>query len=93
MSFLEEFFSETGVLLCACSLLSLKQAVLSNLLSLRNIFLRKREGFFSKGGEVQAHYAPLNYHTDAHIRCGSCLDRSCRLRGTYELDCYHHLGL
>ena len=63
--FREEFFSETGVLLCACSLLSLKQAVLSELLSLRNIFLRKREEFFSKGGEVQAHYAPV-----ASIRYG-----------------------
>ena len=74
-------------------MLSLKQAVLSELLSLRNIFLRKREGFFSKGGEVQAHYAPHNYHPDAHVRSGGCLDRSCRLRGSYELDSYRRLGL
>ena len=39
------------------------------------------------------HYAPLNYHPDAHIRSGGCLDRSCRLRGSYELDSYRRLGL
>src|SRR5215210_100130 len=38
-------------------------------------------------------YAPLNYHPDDHVRAGGCLDRSCRLLGSYELDCYHRLGL
>jgi hypothetical protein len=38
-------------------------------------------------------YAPLNYHPDDHVRAGGCLERSCRLLGGYELDCYRRLGL
>ena len=37
--------------------------------------------------------APLNYHPDAHVRSGGCLDRSCRLLGSYELNYYHRLEL
>ena len=38
-------------------------------------------------------YAPLNHHPDDHVRAGGCLDRSCRLLGSYELDCYRRLGI
>ena len=38
-------------------------------------------------------YAPHNYHPGYHVRAGGCLDRSCRLRGSYELDCYYRLSL
>jgi hypothetical protein len=38
-------------------------------------------------------YAPLNHHPCNHVRAGGCLNRSCRLRGSYGLDCYHRLGL
>ena len=38
-------------------------------------------------------YAPLNYHPGDHVRAGDCLDSSCRLLGSYELDCYRRLGL
>jgi hypothetical protein len=38
-------------------------------------------------------YAPLSYHPYDHVRAGGFLDRSCRLRGSYELDSYHRLGL
>jgi hypothetical protein len=37
-------------------------------------------------------YAPLNHHPDDHVRAGGCLDGSCRLLGSYELDCYRRVG-